>query len=69
MRFAIAAAGLTLLSACASQGPVFRGDPPPGYTAEEYERKLTGKRKMDPFDYDRSPAIGDSPSPAEAPGP
>lgn len=57
MRFVIIAAA-TLLSACTSQGPVFRGDPPPGYTAEEYERKLTGKRKMDPFDYDRSPAGG-----------
>lgn len=43
MRYALALMSLGLLAGCSSSGPAFRGDPPPGYTRAQYERKLTGK--------------------------
>ncbi len=43
MKIALALIALSVLAACAAPGPTYRGDPPPGYTHAEYERKLTGK--------------------------
>ena len=43
MKYALAFISLGLLAGCSSSGPTFRGDPPPGYTRAEYERKLSGK--------------------------
>jgi predicted small lipoprotein YifL len=45
MKLAILSTMITLiaLAGCGSPGPVYRGDPPPGYTDAQYIAKLTGK--------------------------
>ena len=43
MRVIVVVLTAAVLAACGSQGPVYRGDPPPGMSHSQYVAQLTGK--------------------------
>ncbi len=43
MRVLIVVSAAAVLAACGSQGPVYRGAPPPGMSHAQYAAQLTGK--------------------------